>query len=309
VAVEQPELPLFYEDLVKRLRERGIICAITSGLACVHYGVAETTQDCDLLCHADWFDRLLEVLGTTHIQGTACHYRGNVSPPLDKRWHAGGWASHFEWPLKPEPVTLDVFGHALRESTPWTAELFGLYAGPQTVAEMKRTRRDKDWGAITALGVSMLEAEDERGWLHIFDADILTQLIGERECPPSILARRPALQVALARDTRTPGALNAERKLWEELDRQRIHIFEGHLRPYVAAVRKARAGRSGLLADEHALRIGCATKHLLPNPLKDYGVGKYIDESKKRLLVAGLIPPEALTWLPNVEIYFEWLNK
>lgn len=50
------ELHLFYERLVQRLRERGVVCAITSGLACVHYGIAETTPDCDLLCHTRPFN-------------------------------------------------------------------------------------------------------------------------------------------------------------------------------------------------------------------------------------------------------------
>jgi hypothetical protein len=190
---------------------------------------------------------------------------------LEKRWHDGGWASHFEWPIKAQTVTLDIFGHALRESTPWTSELFGLYAGPQTVAEMKRTRRDKDWSAITALGVRMLEADDERGWLHIFEPEILALLTGERRCPPDILDRRPALKLALERNPQTSGALNAERKFWEELDRQRIHIFEQHLRPYAAAVRKAQNGRLCSLAEEHAIRLECATRQLLPNPLREYG--------------------------------------
>mgnify|MGYP004372653889 CR=1 FL=1 len=44
------ELESFYHDLVRRARERDITCAITSGMACVHYGVAQTTKDCDLLC-------------------------------------------------------------------------------------------------------------------------------------------------------------------------------------------------------------------------------------------------------------------
>ena len=49
--MNQAELHLFYEELVRKLRDQGVVCAITSGLACVHYGVAETTKDCDLLCH------------------------------------------------------------------------------------------------------------------------------------------------------------------------------------------------------------------------------------------------------------------
>ena len=43
------ELEQFYESLVARARRRGIVCAITSGMACVAFGVAQATQDCDLL--------------------------------------------------------------------------------------------------------------------------------------------------------------------------------------------------------------------------------------------------------------------
>jgi len=83
----------------------------------------------------------------------------------------------FEWATGPDAVTLDVFGHALRESSPWGQDLLGLYAGPQTVAEMKRTNRDKDWSFITALGLRIIEADDERGWLHVFTAEALTELL------------------------------------------------------------------------------------------------------------------------------------
>src|SRR2546425_389660 len=167
------ELHIFYEDLVCKLRDRGVVCAITSGLACVHYGIAETTKDCDLLCHPESFAALLELLKETRVKGVVCGYRGNISPPLDARWHRGGWTSHFEWATPPQAVTLDVFGHALRESFPWPQELLGLYAGAQTVAEMKRTNRDKDWAFVTVLGARMIEVDDERGWLHIFNPDTL----------------------------------------------------------------------------------------------------------------------------------------
>jgi hypothetical protein len=307
--VSPVELHLFYENLVRTLRERGVLCAITSGLACVHYGIAETTKDCDLLCHLKSFEVLLDLLDATRISGTACHYRGHISPPLDARWHRGGWTSHFEWIPGPDVVTLDIFGHALRESAPWEQDIIGLYAGPQTVAEMKRTNRDKDWAFITALGVRMIEADDDHGWLHIFKADILTELLNDTPCPPEMAARRPALRLALNHDPRTAGALNAERKFWEELDRLRIQILYRHLRPYVSAVRKAQAGRELTLREEHSARVECATRHLPTNPLQDYGLQKYVDEAKKALVDSGLIPEGALTWLPDVSIYFNWLNK
>jgi hypothetical protein len=307
--VNQADLHLFYEDLVRELRSRGVLCAITSGLACVHYGIAETTKDCDLLCHTDAFDELLKVLIATQILDANCSYRGNISPPLDARWHNGGWTSHFEWVPEREAVTLDLFGHALRESTPWEREIFGLYAGPQTVAEMKRTNRDKDWAFITALGVRMIESDDERGWLHIFKADTLNELLGQYTCPPDILARRPSLRLAADRDPRTAGALHTERSLWEELDRSRIHILERHLRPYVSAVRKARHNQQLSLEEDHSLRIACASQFLPVNPLKNYGLEQYIDEARTTLVRSGIIPEAALTWLPDTMIYFEWLNK
>ena len=303
------ELEQFYEGLVIKLRERGVVCAITSGMACVHYGVAETTKDCDLLCHTASFQTLLDLLAEAKLSGQPCDYRGNISPPLDARWHRGGWTSHFQWDTPSNVTTLDVFGHALRESSPWPQDVFGLYAGPHTVAQMKRTNRDKDWAFITALGVRMIEAEDERGWLHVFESNVLARLLGEYDCPTEIASMRPAIRLAQSKDRQTVGALNAERKLWEELDRKRIHILEGHLRAYVSSVRKARAGKQFSLREEHAVRIDCATRHLPENPLKDYGLRRHIDESVKTLIESGLIPSNALTWLPDVMIYFEWLNQ
>ena len=118
-----------------------------------------------------------------------------------------------------------------------------------------------------------------------------------------------ALQLALEQDPRSAGALNAERKLWEELDRRRIRLLEHHLRPYVSAVREELAGRELPLEDEHTVRIACATRHLPDNPLKDYGVEKYIKEAREALVTSGLIPESALTWLPDVESYFRWLSS
>jgi hypothetical protein len=303
------ELQRFYEDLVRQLRDRGVVCAITSGLACVHYGIAETTKDCDLLCHPGSFGELLEVLKATQVQGVPCRYRGNLSPPLAARWHRGGWTSHFEWAAGLDPVTLDLFGYALRQSSPWQEELVGLYAGPQTVAEMKRTMRDKDWAFITALGLRMIEAGDDRGWLHIYDSETLTDLLRARTCPSELVEERPALRLAVEQDPRSAGALSAERKLWEELDRRRVRLLERHLRPYVSAVRKEVAGRALLLEEDHAVRIDCATRHLPDNPLKEYGLDKYLDETKAGLVASGLIPESALTWLPEVRSCFGWLDQ
>jgi hypothetical protein len=169
------ELEQFYESLVARARRRGIVCAITSGMACVALGVAQATKDCDLLCAPDAAGKLLDLLGETSLHGQLPRYRSHITPPLDARWMRGGWTSHFVWNATGAEAYLDIFGAAPRGSSPWETELQGFYAGPHTVAEMKRTNREKDWPFVTALGVKLLETGDPRGWLHLFNWDVLTQ--------------------------------------------------------------------------------------------------------------------------------------
>jgi hypothetical protein len=119
------ELEKFYEGLVARARRRGIACAITSGMACVTYGVAQATQDCDLLCAPDAAGKFLSLLGEASLHGQLPSYRGHLTPPLDARWLRGGWTSHFVWDAAGAQAYLDIFGVAPRGSSPWEAELRG----------------------------------------------------------------------------------------------------------------------------------------------------------------------------------------
>jgi hypothetical protein len=305
--VDPIELHLFYEDLVRTLRDRGVLCAITSGLACVHYGVAETTKDCDLLCHPDSFDDLLQLLSETSLGKEQCHYRGHISPPLDERWHVGGWTSHFEWRTKPRLTTLDVFGRAVRQTSPWEHELAGLYAGMNVVAEMKRTDRDKDWPFITSLGTEMLRARDQRGWLHLFDANSLLELQNESSIPAELLALRPLLRLAMERDAGLHGAVLAERQFWQELDRLRTRIYRAALRPFVHAMGRKQTPEGGRLPQQHAARLVCAEENLSPKPIKTYGVERLIQEAREA--TAAFMRPELLQWLPNVHPHFTYLEE
>lgn len=296
----------FFEDLVRELRARGVICAITSGMACVHYGIAETTQDCDLLCHPGSFPTLLDLLAQTKIAGCACHYRGNISPPLDARWHRGGWTSHFQWDTQPDVTTLDVFGHALRESSPWQDDIAGLYASENVVAEMKRTDRDKDWPFITSLGVAMLRARDPRGWLHLFDADAVTELQAEFPISDELLTVRPVLELARRQDPRLRHALLAERHFWQELDRLRIRICRAALRPYVRAMPRLGISKEAGLPEQHLARLACAEETLGKNPVGNYGIERMIQEARQSTMA--FVRPEFAQWLPDVRQHFTFLQ-
>ena len=214
----------------------------------------------------------------------------------------GGWTSHFVWEAAGAEAYLDIFGVAPRSSSPWEAELHGFYAGPHTVAEMKRTNRDKDWPFVTALGAQMLAAQDARGWLHIYDENLLRTFGGASPAPAELLKRRPVLQLAVANDSRLRAALHAEVQFWHELDRARLHIYQKALRPYMLAVKKAGVPAGAALATQHEIRVRCAEKHLPTNPLHAYGVERMIAEAREAL--GEIVQLSTLAWLPDVREHF-----
>ena len=300
--VPYAELETFFTTLVATAQGRGITCAITSGMACVHFGVAATTKDCDVLCAPEKAEEFRALIAETELRGLLPNYRGNISPPLDARWMRGGWTSHFTWKTKPEETCLDVFGIALRGSSPWEQEMHGFYASRHTVAEMKRTNREKDWPFITALGVKLLKADDIRGCLHLYEKETLLKAARTHAIPGWMLAARPALKLALDADSRLEGALHAETVFWHKLDERRIRLYERALRPYVSAVRKAIQRRSMTLAESHAIRIDCAETFLQPSPIRTHGMEQLVQDARDA--TAMLVHPSLMGWLPNGLAHF-----
>jgi hypothetical protein len=296
-------LETFYERLVTEARSQGIACAITSGMACVAFGVAQATKDCDLLCAPDAAKKFLGLLSETALNGQFPSYRGHLTAPLDERWFRGGWTSHFVWNTAGTAAYLDVFGVAPRGSSPWESELEGFYACRHTVAEMKRTNRERDWPFVTALGAQMIEAGDARGWLHIFDEDLLRALTRAARPPASLIHQRPILELAINNDARLRAALYAEVQFWHELDRARLGIYQRAVRPYMVAVKKSHLPPDATLPIQHQTRIRCGEKHLPINPLADYGIRRMIDDAHKAL--AQLVNPAAIAWLPEVGDHFK----
>jgi hypothetical protein len=167
---------------------------------------------------------------------------------------------------------------------------------------MKRTNREKDWPFVTALGAQMLEAQDARGWLHIYDENLLRTFGRASPAPTELLKRRPILELAVANDPRLRAVLHAEVQFWHELDRARLRIYEKAVRPYMMAVRKARVPAGTALATQHEIRVRCAENHLPPNPLHDYGIERMIAEAREAL--GEMAQPSTLAWLPDVREQF-----
>ena len=305
--ISQAELDHFYEGLVTEVRARGGMCAITSGMACVQYGVAQSTKDCDVLCSVESLTILLDIIRESNFHGAVGGYRGHLTPPLDRRWLSGGWTAHFEWRVADAKPHLDVFGVAPRGSTDWTKGVSGLLAGMHTVAEMKRTDRGKDWPFANALGSRLLETGDLNGWLHIFEIETLASLLETVPLPDDIVARRPALKLLRDGDPRLKQAVFGEMTFWQELDRHRIRLHEGFIKKYMLAVKRDPDAGDPDLRAQHAIRVRHA-ETLLPHcPILDYGIDRLIGDARHS--TGELLAADVLKWLPNINDHFFGLRS
>lgn len=303
-----PRSPLdeFYHGLVRGLRRRGVACGITGGLACVEFGVVEHTEDCDLVCAPAAAETLLATLAGTRFRGRGCRYRGALSAPLAQPWLEGGWTCHFFWGERAGATPfLDVFGVPPRVTGSWQRRTRGLFADRQTVAEMKRTRRRKDWDQATALGLQMLKADQPEGWLHIFDAEVLRELAKTISCPARLQARRPVLRLALANDRWLERAVQTEVEFWSHLDLLRLKVYESAGRNYALAVMKDKGLKNQRLAEQHARRRTHAERLLPKHPLREHGMERLAAEASAATLTG--LDPALAGFLPDVELHFAGL--
>lgn len=299
-------LDQFYAAITLRLRDSDVPSAITGGLACVEFGLVQHTEDCDLICAANRADTVLRVLSEMSFANTRCQYR-KTSPPLDARWLAHGYTAHFFWPgdATGRPY-LDIFGAPPRVSTAWEKETAGLFAGMHTVAEMKRTNRRKDWDQATALGLAMLEKQDSRGWLHIFDANTLRLLVKKLAPEPAEILRRPVLELAINGSPLLDRAVQTEVEFWMRLNEIRLRIYQESHSAYGRAMQAASKNLAPDLYVQHQSRVDCANQLLPVDPLHDYGVSRLIAEAKAMVAIG--LDPLVLQYLPPVEPHFNNLG-
>lgn len=277
----------FYRRLLEQGRSGGMLIRQTGGQACLEFGIAEFTKDLDVLVAIQDLDRFFGLLESVLFQGVSCVYRVGHGAPLHKRWLSTGWTSHFTFPTN-DPflyAAIDVFGRAPRVLTPLEAEPSGLCASLNTVAEMKKTRRLKDWSIVTALGLKMLAAGDTRGLLHIYDADILARACKDHTPDESLRISRPVLGLALDESPLLFRAIQTERDFWQELDRRRLQIYKDAWVPYFRKVKDRPELKRLALRDQHVHLLQIAEQHLSRSPLGDYGIHRLFSETKSRILI------------------------
>ncbi|MBN1575688.1 MAG: hypothetical protein JW913_04000 [Chitinispirillaceae bacterium] len=244
-----------YIDLTDQFNEGRLRAIISSGQAVVLHRLAIMSKDGDWIVREDE-EALLFILQVLNRHGA----RYRFGAPLDKKWLAGGWSSHFEFMKENMRIRTDFVSRPPRISVERLGRIWieqenrhPPYMNCTDLAELKKTNREKDYAIIGELSRKMDLLEDRirysrsaREILDIYrnDPASVMRIVHERGIEKSAFASIETLETAL----------DAER-------RRLIHANERRLERYSSAaerwaeiwneVEKETAGLS--LMDAHAI--------------------------------------------------------
>jgi hypothetical protein len=260
------------------LRAAGIPFAITSGQACVYYGIQQTTKDSDWIVDLSGIDVLRQVLaGWDKRNPCQAEYRSICGAPLDPKYLRCGWTSHLAIVERTAEVEhhVDIFGKPPRvqrlEADPGDVEI----ASRHVVAQMKKTDRDKDWPVVFSLGRQMLERGDWRGVLHVQDTDMLADAWAE--VPPEnrseLTRQRPLLALIERSPQRLRRAIAVERALWVAVNQARYGSYQRAWKQFFRRWRSEPGMQWPLAApfhQQHQVVAAACEDHQLPvNPFDE----------------------------------------
>jgi len=256
-----------YQELTVTFNSGRLRAILSSGQAVVMHRLAVMSKDGDWILRED--DEALEhVLKVLAKRGA--HYR--FGAPLDRRWLAGGWSSHFEFRMKGLRVRTDfvtrpprISGRAL-ESVWMNAEAAQQeipFTDMITLAEMKKTNRERDYAVIGELARLIKDPADCL-LLSRSARDLIALAQEHPELLERVAARRPLLNhVRDGRDV-LEAELDAERRELIHTNERRLQCYMEAAKDWVSAWPDVSAKISGLpLGEAHNVLVAHA-ETLLP---------------------------------------------
>ena len=230
-----------YFDLTRELNAEGVIAVIASGQAVVYYKLAIMSKDGDWILR-ETPEACRKALGVLERYGA----RYRPSAPLDVRWLAGGWSSHFEFE-DPEGrrIRCDFVTRPPRVTGEEIAQLFAPaeperelnVIGLEPLIRMKQTQRAKDYPVIGELARRL---PPEREIELTTDPDRILALatgFGDR-------SRRVPVRTALAGGSREAIVVELARESdrLQQRDRVRLQAYKVAGEPYLREFQAANLG-------------------------------------------------------------------
>jgi len=295
--MEPENLISWFHTLAEDLRQSGTPAEITSGLACIHYNLAEITKDCDIWIPPASLGTFKEIVAQRTWRSTHAVHRSRLSAPLDPRWLDGGWSSHIIWPGPPQ-AQIDIFGRLPRVTTHTGT---GIFSNEETLARVKMTQRDKDWSTVHLLGERLLAKKNPEGLLFLRTAESLLQ--ARKRTANETWDAQTAIRPLLASLNNAPGlplldaCLRIEKAFWQRVDNLRIEQYQKAVKEYAKASAEILRTKTHLVEQDAAL-TRLAENTLPQRPLQDTAE-QIIAMAEEQTLVAVDQTQFNVLWLPT----------
>lgn len=269
-----------YFTLHSEFTTKGARLLVSSGQACVLYGLAAFSKDGDWIIEETktTCSAILEVL-----ESKKARYR--LGAPLDIRWLSGGWSSHFEY--KDEAgmrIRTDFVSRPPRiadPSTLWNRALTKQGINVVDVEELillKETRRQRDYSIIGAIA-DVCGANENNAAIalqYLQDYDTLAESVG-RWPEQAAQSPRQAVQLIVSgaprRDVVTALALEQDELI--QRDAERIARYRAMSKEYdrhLAELKAAWEPAPPSLSRQHEQVLSIALEYL-PRRVDDALVG------------------------------------
>ena len=219
----------------------------------------------------DWILRE-DIETAKHVLGILSQYgaRYRFGAPLDVRWLSGGWSSHFEFKHDKLRVRTDFFTRPPRLSDTALEKVWKQeeeqeipFIGLVELAEMKKTRREKDYAVIGELARRMEDPRDRL--LYSRGARDLVSIAGDHpDVVRDLVALRPLLKKTTEGRDHLEKALDAERRSLIHADEKRLECYMGCAEPWASAWPAVAKEIAGCPLEEAHSRIIDRARGLLP---------------------------------------------
>jgi hypothetical protein len=248
-----------YQTLTQAFNAGRLRAILSSGQAVVMHRLAVMSKDGDWIVRED--EEALEHILTV-LEERGARYR--FGAPLDVRWMSGGWSAHFEFRTetlrvrtdfltRPPRVTLEVLANlwsdAERENEPVP------FVDAVTLAELKKTNREKDYAVIGELA-RLMEAPAQQALYSRSARDLLALAEHQPEVLRHAAGQRPLLHHVHEGREVLEAALDAER-------RRLIHANERRLQAYTVSAQAWRDAWPSLASETQRLPLPEAHKRIV----------------------------------------------
>ena len=246
-----------YINLTRKFNRGKMRAVICSGQAAVLHRLALMSKDGDWILKED--EESLRTIQKI-LAGFEANYR--FGAPLDIRWMRGGWSSHFEYRSGPMRIRTDFFTRPPRIPAAELKQLWKEnepvdlpFVNLKTLAEMKKTNREKDYVIIGEIARLFEDPRDQLMYSRSA-RDIMKLAENHPNLITELANERPLLARFSEGREKLEELLDSERRSMIRANENRLSIYMKAAEKWIALWPEIEKEISGMpLSDAHQVMV------------------------------------------------------